>query len=221
MGCFFYRVYLFSMLPISLQKIKEQIHDSVTIIAVSKKQSVEKIYNLIEQGHLDFGENQIQEIEKKWPAIKNKFPEIKLHFIGTIQSRKIQRIFEICDEIHSVDRMKIVQALKELEKKYNEKRSYFIQVNTGQEPLKSGVHIDNIDKFIGIARSQYDFSIKGLMCIPPIHDDPEDHFKILKNIANKNKIQCLSMGMSNDYDVAVKNGATHVRLGTLIFGKRG
>ena len=117
--------------------------------------------------------------------------------------------------------MKIVQALKELEKKYNEKRSYFIQVNTGQEPLKSGVHIDNIDKFIGIARSQYDFSIKGLMCIPPIHDDPEDHFKILKNIANKNKIQCLSMGMSNDYDVAVKNGATHVRLGTLIFGKRG
>tara|TARA_Y100000748_G_C15503368_1_gene490980 strand:+ start:6378 stop:7007 length:630 start_codon:yes stop_codon:yes gene_type:complete len=209
------------MLPISLQKIKEQIHDSVTIIAVSKKQSVEKIYNLIEQGHLDFGENQIQEIEKKWPAIKNKFPEIKLHFIGTIQSRKIQRIFEICDEIHSVDRMKIVQALKELEKKYNEKRSYFIQVNTGQEPLKSGVHIDNIDKFIGIARSQYDFSIKGLMCIPPIHDDPEDHFKILKNIANKNKIQCLSMGMSNDYDVAVKNGATHVRLGTLIFGKRG
>ena len=209
------------MLPISLQKIKEQIHDSVTIIAVSKKQSVEKIYNLIEQGHLDFGENQIQEIEKKWPAIKNKFPEIKLHFIGTIQSRKIQRIFEICDEIHSVDRMKIIQALKELEKKYNEKRSYFIQVNTGQEPLKSGVHIDNIDKFIGIARSQYDFSIKGLMCIPPIHDDPEDHFKILKNIANKNKIQCLSMGMSNDYDVAVKNGATHVRLGTLIFGKRG
>ena len=156
------------MLPISLQKIKEKIlnelntlksdNNSVTIIAVSKKQPVEKIYSLIDQGHLDFGENQIQEIEKKWPIIKNNFPEAKLHFIGTIQSRKIQRIFELCDEIHSVDRIKIVQAIKELEKKYNKKKSYFIQVNTGHEPLKSGVNIDDIDKFIEEARSQYDLS---------------------------------------------------------------
>jgi hypothetical protein len=208
------------MLPISLQKIKAKIHDSVTIIAVSKKQPVEKIYRLIDQGHLDFGENQIQEIEKKWPTIKKKFPKIKLHFIGTIQSRKIQRIFELCDEIHSVDRIKIVQAIKELEMKYSEKKSYFIQVNTGQEPLKSGVNINDIDQFIKEAKLQYDLSIKGLMCIPPMHDNPENHFKILKNIANKNQIKCLSMGMSSDYGVAVENGATHVRLGTLIFGER-
>ena len=218
------------MLPISLHKIKEKIlnelntlksdNNSVTIIAVSKKQPVEKIYSLINQGHLDFGENQIQEIEKKWPIIKNNFPETKLHFIGTIQSRKIQRIFEICDEIHSVDRIKIVQAIKELEKKYNKKKSYFIQVNTGHESLKSGVNIDDIDKFIEEARSQYDLSIKGLMCIPPIQDNPENHFKMLKNIANKYQIKFLSMGMSSDYDIAVQNGATHVRLGTLIFGER-
>ncbi len=218
------------MLKTNLQSIQSNLkkeltksnrkQNSLTLIAVSKKQSVEKISKLIELGHLDFGENQLQEIETKWSLIRSRYSQIRLHFIGTIQSRKIQRIFELCDEIHSVDRIKIVQAIKGLEEKYKKKKSYFIQVNTGNEPLKSGVNIDEIDQFIEEARSQYDLSIKGLMCIPPIDDNPEKHFKILKDIANKHHIKCLSMGMSNDYDVAVQNGATHVRIGTSIFGAR-
>ena len=229
-GVFLFDVYLSIMLQTNLQSIQSNLDkeltkldrkkNSVTLIVVSKKQSVEKISQLIELGQIDFGENQLQEIEAKWPLIKNKYPQIKLHFIGTIQSRKIQRIFELCDEIHSVDRIKIAKAIKELEKKYNQKKSYFIQVNTGHEPLKSGVNIDDIDKFIEEVRSQHDLSIKGLMCIPPIQDNPENHFKMLRNIANKYQIKCLSMGMSSDYDIAVQNGATHVRLGTLIFGER-
>ena len=218
------------MLKTNLQSIQSNLkkeltksnrkQNSLTLIAVSKKQSVEKISKLIELGQLDFGENQLQEIETKWSLIRSRYSQIRLHFIGTIQSRKIQRIFELCDEIHSVDRIKIVQAIKALEEKYKKKKSYFIQVNTGNEPLKSGVNIDEIDQFIEETRSQYDLSIKGLMCIPPIDDNPEKHFKILKDIANKHHIKCLSMGMSNDYDVAVQNGATHVRIGTSIFGAR-
>ncbi len=218
------------MLKTNLQSIQSNLkkeltksnrkQNSLTLIAVSKKQSVEKISKLIELGHLDFGENQLQEIETKWSLIRSRYSQIRLHFIGTIQSRKIQRIFELCDEIHSVDRIKIIQTIKELEEKYKKKKSYFIQVNTGNEPLKSGVNIDEIGQFIEEIRSQYDLSIKGLMCIPPIDDNPEKHFKILKDIANKHHIKCLSMGMSNDYDVAVQNGATHVRIGTSIFGAR-
>ena len=218
------------MLKTNLQSIQSNLkkeliklnrkQNSLTLIAVSKKQSVEKISELIDLGQLDFGENQLQEIEAKWPLIKSRYPEIKLHFIGTIQSRKIQQIFELCDEIHSVDRMKIVKAIKELEVKYNKKRSYFIQVNTGDEPLKSGVNIAEIDQFIVEAITRYDLSIKGLMCIPPMQDNPEKHFQILKDIANKHQIKYLSMGMSSDYDIAVQNGATHVRVGTSIFGAR-
>ena len=218
------------MLKTNLQSIQSNLkkeltksnrkQNSLTLIAVSKKQSVEKISKLIELGQLDFGENQLQEIETKWPLIRSRYSQIKLHFIGTIQSRKIQRIFELCDEIHSVDRIKIVKAIKKLEEKYNKKKSYFIQVNTGHELLKSGVNIDELDQFIEEARSQYDLSIKGLMCIPPMKDNPEKHFKILKDIANKYQIKFLSMGMSSDYDIAVQNGATHVRIGTSIFGAR-
>ena len=218
------------MLETNLQSVQSNLkkeliklnrkQNSLTLIAVSKKQSVEKISELIELGQVDFGENQLQEIETKWPLIKSRYPEIKLHFIGTIQSKKIQRIFELCDEIHSVDRMKIVKAIKELEVKYNKKRSYFIQVNTGDEPLKSGVNIAEIDQFIVEAITRYDLSIKGLMCIPPMQDNPEKHFQILKDIANKHQIKYLSMGMSSDYDIAVQNGATHVRVGTSIFGAR-
>ena len=218
------------MLKTNLQSIQSHLkkeltksnrkQNSLTLIAVSKKQSVEKISKLIELGQLDFGENQLQEIETKWPLIRSRYSQTKLHFIGTIQSRKIQRIFELCDEIHSVDRIKIVKAIKKLEEKYNKKKSYFIQVNTGHELLKSGVNIVVLDQFIEEARSQYDLSIKGLMCIPPMKDNPEKHFKILKDIANKYQIKFLSMGMSSDYDIAVQNGATHVRIGTSIFGAR-
>ena len=218
------------MLKTNLQSIQSNLNkelfklnrkqNSLTLIAVSKKQSVEKISQLIDLGQVDFGENQLQEIETKWPIIKSQYSKIKLHFIGTIQSRKIDRIFELCDEIHSVDRIKIVKAIKDLEEKHNKTKSYFIQVNTGDEPSKSGVNIVDIDRFIEEARSQYNLSIKGLMCIPPIQENPKKHFKILKDIADKYEIKCLSMGMSSDYDIAVQNGATHVRLGTSIFGER-
>tara|TARA_A100001035_G_scaffold161656_1_gene127806 strand:- start:54 stop:704 length:651 start_codon:yes stop_codon:yes gene_type:complete len=206
-----------------MSEIKALSHDqnnAVNIIAVSKKQASEKIRIIANEGHKHFGENQIQEIEQKWPALKEEFPNIKLHFIGTIQSRKTERIFELCDEIHSVDRIKIVKQIKELEQKFGIVKTYYIQVNTGDELQKSGVKLNDIDDFIRTVRAEYNFSIDGLMCLPPQNDDPNKHFLSLKSIAESHNIQKLSMGMSADYKEAINCGSTHLRVGTLIFGKR-
>ena len=193
---------------------------NVCLIAVSKKQSAEKIENIILKGHNDFGENQLQEVENKWIALKEKYPNTTLHFVGSIQSRKLERIFQLCDEIHSIDRLKLVVKIKELEKKHKVSKSYYVQVNTGNEPQKSGVLLDEIDNFLHSAKFEYDFFIKGLMCLPPQKEDPKKHFLILKNIAEKHSILNLSMGMSDDFKDAIDCGATHIRLGTAIFGER-
>jgi len=194
--------------------------EEIELIAVSKRQPSEAIIDVINQGHLSFGENQLQEIENKWISLKKNYPKTKLHFLGSIQSRKIKAIFNHCDEIHSIDRLKIVKEIKKLETEMNLKKDYFIQINTGDELQKSGIKLAEADQFLEECINKYNFNIKGLMCIPPVNEDPKPHFNNLKDIANNHQLKCLSMGMSNDYDIAIHCGATHIRIGTSIFGER-
>ncbi len=194
--------------------------EEIELIAVSKKKPTSSIINIIDQGHLSFGENQLQEIENKWIELRKDYPKTKLHFIGSIQSRKIKSIFNNCDEIHSVDRIKIVQEIKKLETEEKMQKGYFLQINTGDEMQKSGVPLSDADQFISQCITQHNFQVKGLMCIPPINEDPKSHFSTLKDIAKNHQIKFLSMGMSNDYDIAIQCGATHIRIGTSIFGER-
>lgn len=203
----------------SVSSAKRDIEE-LELIAVSKKQPVSAIVNLINQDHLSFGENQLQEVESKWLSLRTDYPKTRLHFIGSIQSRKVKSIFNHCDEIHSVDRIKIVQEIKKLETETKMKKDYFIQINTGNERQKSGIEMVDVDQFINQCISRYDFKIKGLMCIPPVNENPKPHFETLKDIANNYHIKCLSMGMSNDYETAIQCGATHIRIGTSIFGER-
>ena len=194
--------------------------NDINLIAVSKKKSVDEIKEVIESGHLSFGENQIQEVENKWITLKKEFPNIKLHFIGGIQSKKVKSIFEHCDIIHSIDRMKVVNLFSELEKHSTIKKEYFIQVNIGGESQKGGVKLSEADDFIVSCKTNYNLKITGLMCLPPFNEDPKQYFVKLKEIGQKHNLSSLSMGMSGDYEEAIKCGATHIRIGTQIFGPR-
>jgi pyridoxal phosphate enzyme (YggS family) len=208
-----------SSLEASLKNANRNSQD-VELIAVSKKKSVTDIQKVIDEGHLSFGENQIQEIESKWPDLKKVNSNINLHFIGSIQSRKVEQIHEHCEVIHSIDRKKIVKKFAELEASGDIKRKYFIQINTGNELQKSGVLFDEADEFILDCKSNYNLNIIGLMCLPPIDEDPRNHFSKLADLAKKFNLNSLSMGMSGDYRVALECGATHIRIGTHIFGER-
>ncbi len=194
--------------------------EDIELIAVSKKKPIPDIQSVIDEGHLLFGENQIQEIEKKWPELKKLNSNIELHFIGSIQSRKVESIHENCDVIHSIDRMKIVKLFSELETSKNIRRKYFIQINTGNEPQKSGVLYHAAEEFISDCVSNHNLNIIGLMCLPPINEDSRKHFIKLRDLAKKFNLDCLSMGMSGDYQIALECGATHIRIGTHIFGER-
>ena len=194
--------------------------NEVELIAVSKKKSSDEIREVIKSGHLSFGENQIQEVENKWIALKKEFPSIKLHFIGGIQSRKVKSIFENCDVIHSIDRMKVAKLFCELEMQNKIAKEYFIQVNIGGEDQKGGINLSQADHFISDCLKNCKLNIVGLMCLPPLNDDPEKYFIKLREIAKKHKLLSLSMGMSGDYEKAIKCGATHIRIGTQIFGPR-
>ena len=208
-----------SSLEISLQSTNRNSQD-IELIAVSKKKSATDIQEVIDEGHLSFGENQIQEIETKWPDLKKLNSSINLHFIGSIQSRKVEQIHKHCEFIHSIDRKKIVKKFAELEISGVIKRKYFIQINTGNELQKSGVLFNEADEFISDCKSNYNLNIVGLMCLPPIDEDPRNHFSKLADLAKKFNLNCLSMGMSGDYQVALECGATHIRIGTHIFGER-
>ena len=194
--------------------------DEIDLIAVSKKKSSEDIRKVINFEHSSYGENQIQEVEKKWVDLKKEFPSLKLHFIGGIQSRKVKAIYSHCDVIHSLDRMKIVKLFSELETSQGISKDYFIQINTGDESQKSGVLLSEADEFISSCIENYNLNIVGLMCIPPFNEDPQKHFMTLSNMAKNFNLPSLSMGMSNDFKVALKCGATHIRIGTKIFGER-
>jgi hypothetical protein len=195
-------------------------HSDVELIAVSKKQPKDKIIELLNCGHRSFGENQIQEIESKWPAIKKNFPDVNLSFIGAIQSRKVKKICELCDVIHSVDREKIVKLISELKSQGMNIPKLFLQVNIGLESQKSGIHPNDVKDFIEISLKKYHISFEGLMCLPPEGKDPKEYFDQLNSLSLSNKLQKLSMGMSGDYLLALESGATHIRVGSLIFGER-
>ncbi|MDA9591959.1 YggS family pyridoxal phosphate-dependent enzyme [Pelagibacteraceae bacterium] len=200
-------------------KLKRNIEE-IELVAVSKRKSESSILPVIQLGHSAFGENQLQEIEKKWPTIKKQFQNIRLHFVGAIQSRKIVSILNQCDVIHSIDREKIIKIIAQIDKKKLLKKQFFIQVNTGNEPQKSGVKLEDAERFIEVTRNNYKLQVDGLMCIPPENENPDSHFQTLQGLAINNNIKYLSMGMSNDYESALKYGATHIRIGTAIFGTR-
>ena len=192
----------------------------IEVIAVSKRKSVQEIKLVIDDNHLSYGENQIQEIEKKWIDLRTLSQKLRLHFIGGIQSRKVKSIYTNCDVIHSLDRIKVVKLFSELEVQHNRRKEYFIQINTGDEFQKSGVVIADADEFISNCIEKYNLNIVGLMCIPPLNENPQKHFNSLADMAKNFNLSSLSMGMSNDYEIALNCGATHIRIGTKIFGER-
>ena len=194
--------------------------EEIDLIAVSKRKPIEAINQVYKAGQLSFGENQIQEIERKWPDFKKENSNSQLHFIGNIQSRKVGSIHENCEVIHSLDRMKLVKSFAETEMTKNVRRKYFIQINTGNEPQKSGVMLSDANKFITECLDIYSLNILGLMSIPPLKEDPKKHFLTLADIAKNFNLSSLSMGMSNDFHIALECGATHIRIGTKIFGER-
>jgi hypothetical protein len=193
--------------------------EEIELIAVSKRQSIDNILSVINEGQMSFGENQLQEIDKKWPLIKDVNQKLKLHFIGSIQSKKLQNIINHCDVIHTIDREKLIQIISKLDKDTLLGKSFFIQINTGNEPQKSGINLNYAEEFFQLCRNQ-NINIDGLMCLPPENEEPDKHFEILQSLANNNHIKNLSMGMSNDYAVAIKYGSTHIRVGSAIFGNR-
>ena len=197
----------------------ERIVGSTTLIAVSKKQPLRRIEAVLDMGHLDFGENRVQEARNKWPDFKSRYDNINLHLIGPLQTNKARLAMEFADEIHSLDRLRLADTLARLSQELGSCPRLFIQVNTGEEEQKSGITPSKLESFVKECR-RLDLPIYGLMCIPPVFEEPSLHFALLKNLAELNGLEGLSMGMSNDFEKAISLGATHVRVGSAIFGQR-
>ena len=191
-----------------------------TVIAVSKKFNISKIIPLINHGHKHFGENQVQEALEKWTGIKNDFNDIKLHMIGKLQTNKVKYAVRLFDFIHSVDNYKLAEKISDEQLKINKKIKIFIQVNIGNEPQKSGVDVENLEKFYNECVENLDLNIIGLMCLPPNNQINDDYFKKMKVLSKTLKVNELSMGMSNDYMSAIEQGSTFIRVGSKIFGAR-
>jgi pyridoxal phosphate enzyme (YggS family) len=186
---------------------------------VSKVQPNERVLNVLEQGHKVFGENKVQEAHGKWPMFRENFSNVKLHLIGPLQSNKVKQAVTLFDAIHTVDRLKLAQKLSNEVQLQGKAPEMFIQINTGEEEQKSGVIPSEADQFIADCMS-LDLPIKGLMVIPPINEEPSLHFGLLRKIAHRNGLEGLSMGMSSDFESAIAMGATHIRVGSAIFGER-
>lgn len=194
--------------------------DAISLVAVSKGQSAPRVRAALVAGHRIFGENRVQEAEAKWPALRPAFPRIELHLIGPLQTNKAPQAVGLFDVIETVDRVKLAQALAAEIARSSRRPLCFIQVNTGEEAQKSGIPPAEADAFIAICRDELRLPIEGLMCIPPIEEPPAPHFALLAELARRHGLSCLSMGMSADFELAVRMGATHVRVGTAIFGAR-
>lgn len=193
--------------------------DEVALIAVSKVQPLERVETILEEGHRLFGENRVQEAAGKWPDFRVRFPDVSVHLIGPLQSNKTRQAFDLFEAIHSVDRPKLAQSIARLAQEEGRCPELFIQVNTGEEPQKAGILPGDADAFIQDCRAM-DLPLRGLMCIPPIEETPSLHFALLKKIAERNGLNGLSMGMSSDFEQAIAFGATHIRVGSAIFGER-
>lgn len=193
---------------------------STTLVAVSKTFEADAIRPLIAAGQRIFGENRVQEAKGKWPAMIADTPDIELHLIGPLQSNKAKEAVELFDVIHTVDRDKIARVLAEEMARQDKHPRLFVQVNTGAEPQKAGVLPDEAAAFVARCRDEHGLTIEGLMCIPPVEDVPGPHFALLQKLGQELGLPVLSMGMSADFETAVRFGATHVRVGSALFGKR-
>ena len=192
---------------------------AVRLIAVSKKQPDARVEEVLEQGHRCFGENRVQEAAGKWPGFRERFEGIDLHIIGPLQTNKARQAMELADAVHSVDRPKLAHTLARLAQELGHCPDLFIQVNTGEEEQKAGVLPGDADAFVAECRG-LDLPVKGLMCIPPVDEEPALHFALLAKIAARNGLDGLSMGMSGDFETAIALGATHVLVGSAIVGAR-
>ena len=193
---------------------------NVSLIAVSKTHPADRIRPAIDAGQRVFGENRVQEAEEKWPDLRAQYPDCELHMIGGLQSRKVAPAVALFDVIHSIDREKVAAAAARAMAELGRRPTCYIQVNTGEEPQKSGVFPADADAFIARCRDVHGLPLGGLMCIPPADQEPAPHFALLARIAARNGLDGLSMGMSADYEIAIQFGATLVRVGTAIFGGR-
>jgi pyridoxal phosphate enzyme (YggS family) len=202
------------------KKLEEQkINYTPKVIAVSKTFKLEKILPLIEYGHLDYGENKVQEAIDKWSEIKLKKQNIKLHLIGKLQTNKVKHALKIFDYIHSVDSIKLAKKIADEQIKQNKNLKLFIQVNIGDEEQKSGIKVDQVKDLITFSK-QLNLNIVGLMCIPPVNEEPDKYFKEINILSKKFNLQEISMGMSSDYLKAIENSSTYLRIGSSIFGQR-
>ena len=193
---------------------------SVTLVAVSKTFGAEEIEPVLDAGHLVFGENRVQEAKAKWPPLRALYPGLELHLIGPLQSNKAREAVALFDAIHTIDRPKIAGAIAEEMAKQGRGLKLFVEINTGGELQKAGVLPEEADQFLAQCRSEFGLTIAGLMSIPPAEEAPAPHFALLHKIAKRNGLANLSMGMSADFASAISFGATHVRIGTAIFGER-
>lgn len=193
---------------------------AITLVCVSKTFPAEAIVPVLDAGERTFGENRVQEAAGKWPALRARYPDLVLHLIGPLQSNKAEEAVELFDVIQTVDRPKIAAALAKAMDKLGRRPRLFVQVNTGAEAQKAGVAPEAADAFIAECRTVYGFEVAGLMCIPPVDDQASPHFALLAKIAARNGVKSLSMGMSADFEAAIQLGATHVRVGSAIFGGR-
>jgi PLP dependent protein len=193
---------------------------SAVLVAVSKVQPEARVRAVLEAGHRVFGENRVQEAEDRWEKLKADYDGIALHLVGPLQSNKVRRAVEFFDAIHSVDRERIARRIADAAQDVGRCPALFVQVNTGREPQKAGVAPDATEALVERCRRDYGLAIAGLMCIPPFEDDPVPHFRLLRELAGRAGVEGLSMGMSDDFEAAVAEGATHVRVGSAIFGAR-
>ena len=197
-----------------------QLNKNVTLIVVTKTFSIDHISPLIKHGHLHFGENKVQEASIKWKQILLQNSNLSLHMIGNLQSNKVDEAVSIFSYIHSLDSEKLALKLHKAELKYKKNLKYFIQVNLGNENQKSGIALSNLSNFCNFCISKYNLNIIGLMCLPPINEDSKKYFVQLRDLAYQNNFKQLSMGMSNDYKLAIESGSTFVRIGSQICGSR-
>lgn len=194
--------------------------DEVTLVAVSKTQPAATVARALAAGQRVFGENRVQEAEGKWPALKGACPDAVLHLIGPLQRNKVRRAVRLFDVIETIDRAELARAVAEAGRQEGMTPAVFVQVNTGEEPQKAGIFPEQADALVAACRDDFGLRVRGLMCIPPVDEEPALHFALLREIARRNGLRELSMGMSADFPVAVQFGATHVRVGTAIFGAR-
>ena len=203
-----------------LIKDKSKKDELPTIIAVSKKFKISEILPLINYGHEDFGENQVQEALEKWIDIKNNFKNIKLHMIGKLQTNKVKSAVKLFDFIHSVDNLKLAEKIANEQAKIGKNIKIFIQINIGKEDQKSGIDIENLNSFYTKCKNDFNLNVVGLMCLPPLNLNSDNYFIKMKKLANNLNLKELSMGMSNDFETALDCGSTYIRVGSKISGKR-